>query len=551
MNCMICQAQLNTSPYCPKCGCNVTAQKKAVALSNLYYNQGLEKAQIRDLSGAITCLQRSLKMNKCNIQARNLLGLVYFETGEVVAALSEWVISKNIMPDGNVASDYINKLQSNANRLDAINTSIKKYNQCLAYCRTGNLDMAKMQLKKVLTSNPKLIKGYHLLSLIYIKEEAYEKARKQLKIAAKIDKTNTTTLRFLREVDDQTGRMTSLEPRFRAKEKNREEKDGRVIYNSGNDTIIQPPEYRERTVTNTLINLIIGLLVGASALWFLIVPAKTQKINNEANKKIVEYSDKVATQAAEIDRMQQEIDASSQSVNTANEQIAQANTKSESYDNLIKAWQAYNSGNYQNAANALESVDASQLSVDAKAMYDTIMNEIGETVKAGYKSTGITAYESQDYAAAIDNLLKAQEIGDPDYDSMFYLAQSYQKSGDNANAIVWYQKIIDAFPGTSYASDAKDYMTAIGGTPTGVSAGQDGGGDGSQAPADQGDTPDDTGGETDEGQDNGGGEDGLDSGNTDGNQDDNNGDNNGDDNSGDDNNGEGDGQDNWDDTGEE
>ena len=69
-----------------------------------------------------------------------------------------------------------------------------------------------------------------------------------------------------------------------------------MIYNSGNDTIIQPPEYRERTVTNTLINLIIGLLVGASALWFLIVPAKTQKINNEANKKIVEYSDKVATQ---------------------------------------------------------------------------------------------------------------------------------------------------------------------------------------------------------------------------------------------------------------
>ncbi|MCQ5187646.1 tetratricopeptide repeat protein, partial [Streptococcus parasanguinis] len=79
--------------------------------------------------------------------------------------------------------------------------------------------MAKMQLKKVLTSNPKLIKGYHLLSLIYIKEGAYEKARKQLKIAAKIDKTNTTTLRFLREVDDQTGRMTSLEPRFKAKEK--------------------------------------------------------------------------------------------------------------------------------------------------------------------------------------------------------------------------------------------------------------------------------------------------------------------------------------------
>ena len=111
MNCIVCHAQLTASDYCPKCGCNVKALKKVNALSNLYYNQGLEKAQIRDLSGAITCLKRSLKMNKLNIQARNLLGLVYFETGEVVAALSQWVISKNMMPQGNPAEGYIDRLR--------------------------------------------------------------------------------------------------------------------------------------------------------------------------------------------------------------------------------------------------------------------------------------------------------------------------------------------------------------------------------------------------------------------------------------------------------
>ena len=89
MKCMICNAQLNSSSYCPNCGGNVEAQKKVVALSYFYYNRGLEKAQIRDLSGAISCLKRSLKMYKYNLEARNLLGLVYFETGEVVAALSE------------------------------------------------------------------------------------------------------------------------------------------------------------------------------------------------------------------------------------------------------------------------------------------------------------------------------------------------------------------------------------------------------------------------------------------------------------------------------
>ena len=174
MKCMVCQAVLTASDYCPKCGSYIKAQKKAGALSNLYYNQGLEKAQIRDLSGAVTCLKRSLKMKQLNIQARNLLGLVYYETGEVVAALSEWVISKNMMPEGNQATVYIEKLQKNQNKLDAINTSIKKYNQCLEYCRSGNEDMAKMQLKKVLTVNPKFIKGYHLLALLYLKNEEYE-----------------------------------------------------------------------------------------------------------------------------------------------------------------------------------------------------------------------------------------------------------------------------------------------------------------------------------------------------------------------------------------
>ena len=107
MKCMICNTQLNSSSYCPGCGCNVTVQKQIVALSNLYYNRGLEKAQIRDLSGAITCLQRSLRMYKYNIHARNLLGLVYFETGEVVAALSEWVISKNMQPENNLIKNVV------------------------------------------------------------------------------------------------------------------------------------------------------------------------------------------------------------------------------------------------------------------------------------------------------------------------------------------------------------------------------------------------------------------------------------------------------------
>ena len=52
MNCMNCGAFLTDRDldYCPNCGYNVLIQKKVDYLSKVFYNQGLEKASIRDLS---------------------------------------------------------------------------------------------------------------------------------------------------------------------------------------------------------------------------------------------------------------------------------------------------------------------------------------------------------------------------------------------------------------------------------------------------------------------------------------------------------------------
>ena len=68
----------------------------------------------------------------------------------MVAALSEWVISKNIQKNRNLASEYIARLQANQNKLETINESIKKYNNALAMCREGHEDMAAIQLRKIL-----------------------------------------------------------------------------------------------------------------------------------------------------------------------------------------------------------------------------------------------------------------------------------------------------------------------------------------------------------------------------------------------------------------
>ena len=202
MKCYMCGTLVDQEKVCPHCGSDLKIYRVILASSNLLYNTGLEQAQVRDLSGAIVSLKKSLKYNKYNTKARNLLGLVYFELGETVLALSEWVISKNLEPDNPMADRYLDEIQNTPGMLDKLNQTTKKYNQALLYCKQGSRDLATIQLRKVLSLNPKFVAGHQLLALLYIQDGKYNEARKELNIANKIDVRNTTTLRYSREVRD-------------------------------------------------------------------------------------------------------------------------------------------------------------------------------------------------------------------------------------------------------------------------------------------------------------------------------------------------------------
>ena len=378
MNCMNCGAFLTDMDldYCPNCGYNVLIQKKVDYLSKIFYNQGLEKASIRDLSGAIACLKQSLMYDKRNIRARNLLGLVYFETGEVVSALSEWVSSKNLQPTRNLASEYINKLQANPNKLAAINETIKKYNHALMLCREGHEDMAAIQLRKILTQNSKLIKGYHLLALIQMKNGEWNKARRILKKAARIDKTNTTTLRFLREVDEQTGVTTRLEKKkkglFRSGTK--ENPDTDIL---GSERVAQPTVYREHSKVSVFFILMAGIAAGAVAFWLLAVPAIRQGIYQEANQQIVQYSESLASQGAELTKAQGEAKESGDTVESVTQELTTEQAKSESYQALLQAYTYYQQQNLDEAAVEIQKVHVDVLTDSMKSVYTTIRDATG------------------------------------------------------------------------------------------------------------------------------------------------------------------------------
>ena len=423
MNCINCGAFLTDTDldYCPHCGANVLIQKKVDYLSKLYYNQGLEKASIRDLSGAISCLKQSLAYDKRNIRARNLLGLVYFETGEVVAALSEWVISKNIQKNRNLASEYIARLQANQNKLDTINESIKKYNNALAMCREGHEDMAAIRLKKILSQNPKLIKGYHLLALIQMKNQEWNKARRTLKKAARIDKTNTTTLRFLREVDEQTGVTTKIEKKRKGLFGNEKAENDNI---SG-EIVVRPSSYKERSRVSLFFTMVLGFAAGAAAFWLLVLPAVKQDIYREANQQIIQYSDSLSSQSVELTKAQGEAAESNDTADAVSKQVEEEKKRSQSYEALFSAYTAMQQEDLDTAALQIQNVYVDTLSDSAKGVYNTICERTGVSGISSSDSTDSTGDSSTDSTGSTDNAEGADSTQSAQGDS-----GNYDDSGD-------------------------------------------------------------------------------------------------------------------------
>ena len=452
MKCFNCGADLKDSEYCSQCGADVKLYSRMLKLSNAYYNEGLEKAKVRDLSGAVLALRESLKINKKNTNARNLLGLVYFEMGMVVDALTQWIISRSFQSTKNMADKYIEAVQNNPAQLDSINTSLRKYNQALVYCQQESYDLAIIQLKKVLSVNGKLLDGHLLLALLYMKTENLSRARAELKKVLAVDCTNTKALRYMQALDQQT-----------VEEKPKEEDTNKdaIAYTRGNETIIQPVGVKDNSGFHAVLNVVIGVVIGVAVMGLLIMPALQSKKSGELNKAVAEYSDQVDAKSATLDSLQAENDSLKKQNEEAAKAASEAADKVSSYEELLKAYASYSSGDSAAALQQLEAINQDTLSEDAKTLYSSVFSEVGVTAVKDLYKTGYDAYEKGDYATAIEDLGKCYELDNTQGDALYFLARSYHKSGDTENAKTYYQKVVDEFPNTKKATDAAGLMTGL------------------------------------------------------------------------------------------
>lgn len=429
-------------------------------ISNSYYNQGLLKAQERNLSACILCLKRALYFNKANINARNLLGLAYYETGEAAEALSQWVISLNIKPDNNAAQRYISRVRDKSGELDKLGDDIKKYNQALMNLNSGNKDLAIMLLARIADFAPNYVRANLLLSLLYIDNEEYSNAERYLKNVLEVDVQNPAALKYMQAIKEATAAN---------KKKKQEKKRLKNTYSHrsiSDDEVIIPKGYNDSIGWQTVLNIGIGLLIGAASIFFIYMPANKARMTDEHNKELAVVSEKLNAANLKIDEitkssdgLQAELDKLKESMNTADEATTD---KISQYQLLAGMIDAYKSGNYAQAANLYAMINEEKLldvddgsGVSAKAIYDEVSNYMRSEGDNLLMSLGDTEYNSRNYEAAIQYYDKSIKLNTNNPMALFKKALSYKQLGDVQNANTFFEEVISKYPNSEAAVSAK------------------------------------------------------------------------------------------------
>lgn len=463
MYCYNCGCRLSEHDFCTSCGVDVARYKKIIYASNMYYNDGLAKAKVRDLSGAIVSLRQSLKFNKNNVEARNLLGLVYFEMGESVAALCEWIISKNLKAEKNIADDYINMVQSSASQLENIKHVSKKYNQALAYCQQESKDLALIQLRKVLSMNQKFIRAHLLLALLYMDIEQWEKAKRELTKVLNLDRNNTQALVYMQEVEK------ILNPEDGGKPKKKQE--DAIRYQSDNEVIIQPIGVREpgRSGAGTLLNIGIGLLIGAAAVYFLVVPAARTNAKQEAQEQVTSIGNQIDVKNTTIKELEDEIkdlNAEKTALQSALDGYAGTDGTLASMEELLNTASLYvSTGDIYQVADDLERISESVVLEESTNAFQNLYNALLTAIKPqiidqGY-TEGYAAYADGDNETAVTALSRVVKYDETHADAWYYLGRACHKLERNDEAIAAYTKVVELVPGTERATNATTYINRL------------------------------------------------------------------------------------------
>jgi len=470
MTCPNCKKTIDEGSYCTHCKVDAILYTATERMSQALYNKGLASAQVSDLSGAIDHLTRSVDVNKKNVEARNLLGLVQFEAGRVGDALGNWVISANIQKENNNALRYMAILEKNRRGLDKLNDIVNLYNQAVVDIKEKRSDIAIIALKKALEGNPKFIDAMNLLSCCYLLEREREKARVLIERVLEIDANNTTALSYYYDLYPDKGRpMTAMLKNL----KGGVSPAALPVASSFKKINLQEPKQRNFHLTEILF-AVAGAACMAVIMYVLIFPTMSQNHTMQVGN--------IQSQLVEVeeanDTLRAEHEATLSLLNDAERQLQQMVHYREEQESIqernaqvMRAYDLFNQGSLRDAVNTLEQVELAGLPLDMQERAERIVALSYPVLRRLIFDEGVAAYAARDFAKARVDFLQAYRFVEDDYfltgEILYHLGWIYSLDTDvfldanNDTSAAYFERLLDEFPTHGRVNAARNRLNVV------------------------------------------------------------------------------------------
>lgn len=420
--------------------------------ANTFYNLGLKQARLGDLTGAAELLKRALRFDKYCTNARNLLGLIYYEMGETADALCQWIISTNFQPEDNPADGYLDEVQRKPEQLERDSQAIKKFNQALQTAKTQDVDFAIIQLQHLLSERPKYIKAQIALALLYLDKGENVRAGRCLMQVLKVDRNNPTALLLMDETKKRTGRDEVEQSKLENAFSHRKMSD---------DDVIMPEGQKNTHPLRMAAMLTGGIFAGILCCLVLLLPQIKRNINVEANERIAENSRKLSAASSDYSAVERELnELKTEYANVLQKLKAfeQENRDfSSMYSKLSSISDYVSNGRYTDAANEWLTLDR-DVEILSQEPLVSQLKEVDDLIyNTCYEKLMDLAYESWNAgkrAQAEEYYNLCLKIDPEDPECMYYKARLLQQQDRIQEANEIFDKIVGEHPSSTFAEKA-------------------------------------------------------------------------------------------------
>ena len=419
-------------------------------IANCYYNLGLERAKLRDLSGAAELLKKALHYDKYQREARNLLGLIFFEMGEVADALVQWVISMNLLPEENPADYYLDEIQRKPAILRICSDNVKRFNQALDYAQHNNKDLAVFQLNQVISDSPNYVKAHILLALLYMDRGDWIKAGKSLYLVLKIDRNNPKALVLMDLVKKNTGRAEIEQSKLKNVFSHRKMTD---------DDVMMPQEIRQLSPWSVSLLLLLGTGIGLFVFYLLMLPAGIRSANAKNNQELIAYTEKLDAANQKLSNVEEEKSKLQKSYDDAKANLDRYENQNASfmaqYQSLVNINNALSTGDILAAAEAYTKLDQSSITDSSlQNMLNTVKSQMEGNVYLRLQEMGTAAWNAGKTDEALQYVTWSVKIR-REAENLFLLARLQQSMGNTTEANQNFDSVVGEFPSSPYAERAR------------------------------------------------------------------------------------------------